>query len=51
MIIDRYLMVQLGLIADCKRNVLIWDETKVFMKQLGCQRIGTGKPNITKHER
>ena len=47
MIVDRDLMVQLGLIADFKRQVLQWDGATVHMKET----INLlGKSNITKHE-
>ena len=41
-------MVQLGLIANFKHNILRQDVTTVPMKQTGCMKIVPGKPSITK---
>ena len=43
----RGIMVQLGIIAHFKRNVLEWDITELIMKEPGYV---TGKTYITKNE-
>ena len=47
MIIGSDLMVQLGLTADFKIQVLQWDDTTVHMKESSNL---LGKSNLTKHE-